>query len=121
MSSRFRGAFWAKNDGMRSGHWLLVTKPAGAGAGARSREKRPARTTPLLVKFHSGLLTELSRSGSGDDDGMNSGEETSTPTAGTGEAASGQWTASSGPGGQLGGDGSSALERQKAVGQWNTI
>ena len=50
------GHFLAKNDGMRSGHWLLVTKPAGAGAGARSKEKRPAGAPPLLVKFHSTKL-----------------------------------------------------------------
>ena len=47
------GHFWAKNDGMRSEHRHLVTKPAGARAGARSREKGPARTPPLLVEFHS--------------------------------------------------------------------
>ena len=54
------GHFWAESNGMRIGHWLLVTKPAGAGAGARSREKRPARTPPLLVKFHSSKLQAIS-------------------------------------------------------------
>ena len=56
------GGFWAKTDGMRSGNRLLVTKPAGAGAGARSRDKRPARTPPLLVKFHSSKLKALAHS-----------------------------------------------------------
>ena len=48
----FGGYFWAKDDFMRSGHWLLVTKPVGAGVGARSREKRPAITPPQLVELH---------------------------------------------------------------------
>ena len=47
-----RGGFWAKNGDMGSGHWFLVTKPAGAGAGARSRERRPARTPVLLVVLY---------------------------------------------------------------------
>ena len=42
------GHFWDKNGGR---HSLLVTKPAGAGAGARSRETRPVRAPPPLVKW----------------------------------------------------------------------
>ena len=47
------GHFWAKSSSMRSGHNQLVTTPAGAGAGAHSREKRAVRTPPLLVKLYS--------------------------------------------------------------------
>ena len=55
---------------MRSGHRLLVTKPAGAGADARSREKRPARTPPLLVKLHRFKLQDKCRHSPGRGEGL---------------------------------------------------
>ena len=47
----YGGGFCAKSNGMCSGQNLIVTKPTGAGAGARSRKKRPAKDPPLLVEF----------------------------------------------------------------------